>query len=355
MLLAAGVVVATALTSRCPAQNGRYPDTPPANMGAQADEERPPYKILDIHQTPGIGSIDYVTADSAGRRLYVPRGNQILVFNLDSFEKVGAISNATAHGVAVDPSSGHGFCSSSPVVMWDTKTLATITNIPVEGDPDGIFYEPYTGRVFVFSHTAPNATVIEGGSGTILGTIDLGGKPEQAVSDGEGSFYVDLEDKSSVAKVDARTLKVTARFDLQGNGQPAGLALDPKSHVLFVACRNPAVCLVVNTEDGGRITTTIPIGAGTDGAGFIAKTGEAFSSQRDGTLSFITERNRYTYEAGQILQTRPGAKTSTLDTANNHIILTAVERPPTTAGTDGGAAGNSAQTPTMLDIIVVGR
>src|SRR6476619_557905 len=121
-----------------------------------------PYKILKTTQTMGVGGIDYVYADNDGRRLYVPRGSQVLVFDLDTLQASGSITNARARGVAVDPVSHHGFCSSSPVVMWDTKTLETIKTIDVQGGPDGILFEPLTERIYVFSHRAPNATVIDG-------------------------------------------------------------------------------------------------------------------------------------------------------------------------------------------------
>jgi hypothetical protein len=44
----------------------------------------------------GSGAIDYVYADNDGRRPYVPRGNQVLVFDLDTLKSVGAIPNARA-------------------------------------------------------------------------------------------------------------------------------------------------------------------------------------------------------------------------------------------------------------------
>src|SRR5437016_12824610 len=129
---------------------------------AQADACAKPYKIVNTAQFLGSGGIDYVYADNDGRRLYVPRGSQVLVFDLDTLKSAGAITNARARGVAVDPKSHHGFCSSSPVVMWDTKTLDTIKTIPVQGRPDGIVFEPLTERIYVLSHTQPNATVIDG-------------------------------------------------------------------------------------------------------------------------------------------------------------------------------------------------
>ena len=209
------------------------------------------YKIVNTAQLMGAGGIDYVYADSDGRRLYVPRANQVLVFDLDTLKPAGSVTNARARGATVDPKSGHGFCSSSPVVMWDTKTLETIKTIDVQGRPDGILFEPLTERVYIFSHTAPNATVIDAKDGTVIGTIDLGGAPEQAQSDGAGHLYVDLEDKDQIAVVDVNTLKVTAHYDLGGKGGgPGGLGLDAKNHILFAMCHDPQTCVILNANDG---------------------------------------------------------------------------------------------------------
>src|SRR5216683_924334 len=298
---------------------------------SQAAPEDKPYKIINSTQTMGTGRIDYVYADSDGRRLYIPRGSEVLVFDLDTLKSVGVIPNSSARGAAVDPKTHHGFCSSSPVVMWDTKTLETIKTIDVQGRPDGILFEPLTERIYVFSHSAPNATVIEAKDGSVVGTIDLGGAPEQAASDGQGHLYVDLEDKDNVAVVDVKTLKVTAHYDLGGKGGgPAGLGFDAKNHILFAMCHEPQTCVILNAEDG-KILGTLPIGRGTDNGGFNPATMEAFSSQGDGTLTIIKEKSPTTFEVEQTVQTKSRAKTCTLDTRNNQIILITTE--PTPAGT----------------------
>jgi len=154
---------------------------------AQSGLDAKPYQIVKSSQTMGDGGIDYVYADNDGRRVYVPRGDKVLVFDLDTLKSAGAIPNARARGVAVDPVSHHGFCSSSPVVMWDAKSLETIKTIPVEGRPDGIVFEPLTERIYVLSHSQPNATVIDAKDGSVVGTIDLGGAPEQAATNPPGA------------------------------------------------------------------------------------------------------------------------------------------------------------------------
>lgn len=350
-----------------------------ALTSAAATSTSNPYKVLKTTQTMGTGGTDYVYADNDNRRLYVPRGNQVLVFDLETLKSAGAIPNARAHGVAVDPKAQHGFCSSSPVVMWDAKTLETIKTIDVEGRPDGILFEPLTERIYVLSHSAPNVTVINGKDGSVAGTIDLGGAPEQAASDGQGHLYVDLEDKDNIAVVDVNALKVTAHYDLAGKGGgPGGLGLDAKNHILFAMCHDPQTCVVLSAEDG-KILTTLPIGRGTDGGGFNPNTMEAFSSQGDGTLTIIKEVSPTSFEVEQNVETKPRARTCTLDTKNDQIILITVEPAPapasTTEATNAAAGSQTAATgaggeqtgerkkgkkggrggPGLLDIVVVGR
>ena len=322
-----------------------------------------PYKILKTAKTGGDGGFDYVYADSDGRRLYIPRtgqtGARITVFNLDTLEAAGEIPNANARGAAVDPKTGHGFASSKPVVMWNTKDLSVVKTIDVDGAPDGIMFDPFNERVWVFSHRAPNATIIDAKDGTIVSTLDLGGQPEQAASDGKGHIYVDLEDKNQIAAVDAKSLTVTAHWDISSKcGGPGGLGFDVKNHVLFASCHEPANMVILSSEDG-HIFNALPIGMGTDGATFNPATMEAFSSNGDGTLTIIKENSPTDFVVEQNLQTMTRAKTLTLDSKTNHILLIAAEyTPPPTPPTPppaGGRGGRGQMVPGSFTILSVGK
>ena len=233
---------------------------------------------------------------------------------------------------------------------------ATIKAIDVDGGPDGMLYDAFNDRVYVLSHRAPNATVINAADGSVVGTIDLGGMPEQAASDGKGHIYIDIEDKANIAVVDAKTLAVTAHYDLEGKGGVcAGLALDVKNNILFAACRNPQNMVILNAADG-KILETLPIGAGTDGALFNPKTMEAFSSQGDGTLTVIKENSPTNFVVEQNLETMRTAKTMTLDVKTNHILLIAAEfGQPTTPPPAGGRGGRGPMVPDSFSILVVGK
>jgi DNA-binding beta-propeller fold protein YncE len=319
-----------------------------------------PYKVLDTAQVFGTGGIDYVFADNDARRVYVPRGGQTYVFGLDSHKLIGSITNISGHGVAIDTKSHHGFSSSNPVGMFDTETMQKIKAIDVQGRPDGILLEPVTGKVFIFSHVAPSITMIDPKDGSVAGTIEVGGAMEQAQSDGNGRLYVDVEDEKKIAVIDLKTLKVITKYDLGATaGEPGGLGLDAKNHILFAMCARPNVCVILNADDG-KILATLPIGNGTDGGGFNPNTMEAFSSQRDGTLTIIKESSPTSFAVEQNVETKAGCKTCSLDSKNNRIVLICTERAPqpatgeTNAPAAGGQRGGRGG-PGNLDVLWVGR
>jgi DNA-binding beta-propeller fold protein YncE len=327
--------------------------------GAQPISAAEPYKILDMTQVMGSGGIDYVYVDSDGRRVYVPRGGQTYVFDSDSHKLVGSIANIAGHGVAVDPETHHGFSSSKPLGMFDTQTMQKIKSIDVEGRPDGILFEPLTKQIYVFSHQSPSITMIDPKDGSVSGTIQVGGAMEQAQSDGKGRLFVDVEDEKKVAVIDVKEHRLITKYDLGDKaGEPGGLGLDIQNNLLFAMCSNPNVCVVLNAQTG-KVLATLPIGNGTDGGGFNPKTMEAFSSQRDGTLTIIKENSPTSFEVEETVKTKPGCKTCSLDTKNDRIVLICTER-----SSQAGSASPSGEPrdqrrgqggPGNLDVLWVGR
>jgi len=333
-----------------------------ASLGlAQQTPTAGPYKVLKTVKVGGDGGFDYVNADVVGRRLYVPRSGptaRITVFDLDTLEPAGEIPGVSGHGAVVDPKTNHGFVTSNPVVMFDSKTLAVIKTIAVQGNPDGILFDAFNEHVYDLSHSAPHATVIDAKDGSIVGTIDLGGAPEQAVTDGKGHVYIDVEDKGNVAVVDAKTLAVTAHYDVSGKaGTCAGLAMDIKNRVLFVSCRAPHVMVILNADDG-NIITTLPLSGVTDGTVFDPATMEAFSSHAEGTLDVIKENSPTSFVVEQVVTTMPSAKTLTLDTKTNRILVIAAmfdPPPPGTPPPSNGRVARGPMVPGSFSILMVSK
>src|SRR5216684_3407242 len=275
---------------------------------------------------------------------------RLTIFNLDTLEPVGEIAGVGGQGAAVDPKSGHGFTSSKPVSMFDTKTMRLIKTIDAgAAQPDGIYFDAFNERVYVFSHPTKDATVIDAKDGAVLGTIDLGGVPEQGVADGKGMLYVVMQDAvGSVTAVDVKTMKATGHYSFVDKGGCNGLGLDVKNRVLFAACGrsgNPPVqpaqpMMVILSATDGKILASLPLAGGSDGAAFNPATMEAFSTHGNGTMTIVKEKSPTSFEVEQNLQTMLGARTLTLDTKTNHILTMSVERgpappPPPTGGRGG--------------------
>jgi len=330
-----------------------------------------PYKILNTTKVGGDGGFDYLTADPANRTLYVARSGpagHVVVYNLDTLAQVGDIAGVSAHGAAVDDATGHGFATSKPITMFDAKTFAVIKKIDTAGNPDGYINDPSTHRFYVLSHTAPNVTVIDDKDGTVLGTIDLGGAPEQAQLDGKGKMFIDLEDKDAIAVVDTAGMKMIGKYDVSSQGGGcAGLSMDTKNGILFAACRDKNNVIILSAADG-HIITTLPIGVGCDGATFNPATMESFSSQGDGTLTVIKENSPTSFVVEQTVKTPTRAKTITLDPKTGHLYLMTAEygapaappAPPAggaapAQGGPGGFRGRAPMVPGSFSIVVVGK
>jgi DNA-binding beta-propeller fold protein YncE len=334
-----------------------------------------PYRVLKTAKVGGEGGWDYIYADVAGRRLYIPRrGGQagsgvqtrLTIFNLDTLAPEGEIAGIGGNGAAVDPKSGHGFTSSKPVSMFDTKTNTLIKTIDVgAAQPDGIYSDPLNQRVYVFSHPTKDAIVIDAKDGAVLGKIDLGGVPEQGVGDGKGMLYVVMQDaQGSVTAVDAKTMKAVAHYPLGDHGRCNGLALDVKNHVLFAACGNSGTppaqpakpTMVVLSAKDGKILSTLPLAGGSDGAAFNPSTKEAFSTHGNGTLTVVKEKSATKFDVEQNLQTMNGARTIAFDSKTGRIFTMSQERgpaPPAPAG--GGRAPQGTVVPGSFTILMIGK
>jgi len=330
---------------------------------AQQASSTGPYKVLKTAKVGGEGGFDYISADVKARRLYIPRGGpagQLTVFDLDTLEPAGAIANVSAGGAAVDPKSHHGFSTTKPVTMWDAATLKVIKTIEVEGRPDGILCDSYDQRVWVLSHQPPHATVIDAKEGAVVGTLDLGGAPEQAVSDGKGTIYVNITDKANVAVVDVKNRKVTAHYDVSSKGVTggSGLALDAKHHILFSYYRQPSPTVVILDAKNGNILTTLPTGMGVDTVAFNPNTMEAISAEFAGSMTFIKENSPTSFTVEQTLETMRGAKTLTLDTKTGHLLTMTAEWAPPAPDAKPGPAGRPPRGPMIpgsFSILMVGK
>jgi DNA-binding beta-propeller fold protein YncE len=301
---------------------------------------------------------DYVTVDSAARRVYLSHGTEIKVIDADS----GAlISNITGlkqdHGVAVASEFGRGFISDGAqgkVIIFDLKTLKVTGEAKADNDADCVIYDPSSKHVFVMNGDPHSSTVIDAKSGNVLGTIELGGGPEFAVADGKGTVYINLEDKSELVAVDAATMKIKSRWPLAPAGAPTALAMDVPHHRLFSAGRNPQM-LVVLDSDSGKVIQSFPISAGVDAAAYDPETGMIFVSTREGMVHVFHEDSPDKFSEAETIKTEFGAKTMGLDTKTHNLFLDTADFGAAPAPTADRPHPNRAPIQGTFHVLVYGR
>lgn len=159
-------------------------------------------------------------------------------------------------------------------------------------------------------------------------TIPLAGKPEFSQTDGHGKIYVNIEDASSIAEINAVSLKVENLWPIDPGEEPSGLALDNENHRLFSVCGNKL--MTVTDVGSGKVITSVPIGDGCDGVAFDAVAKRIYSSNGEGTMTVIQQLDADHYKVLETFTTVPGARTITIHKASHHLYLSAAEMEPGT-------------------------
>jgi WD40 repeat protein len=315
------------------------------------------YHVIKTYKVGGEGGWDYLTADSAARRVYISRGTHVIVLDADTGKSVGDIPDTPGvHGIALAPELGRGFTSNGregTVSIFDIKTLAVSNKVKVGENPDAILYDPATKRVFTFNGRSHDSSAIDAASGKVLGTIQLDGKPEFAASDGKGEIFVNIEDKSELTAIDPSKLEVKAKWPLAPCTEPTGLSIDRKHRRLFVGCDNKMMAVV--DADSGKVVATPEIGEGVDATRFDPETGLAFAScGEDGVLTVLKEESPDKFTAENI-PTEQGARTMALDEKTHSIfVVTAKFGPPPPATADNPHPRHTILPDTFV-VLVVGK
>jgi DNA-binding beta-propeller fold protein YncE len=307
---------------------------------------------------PGDYGWDYLTADSEGRRLYVSHDQEVVVLDLDSGAIVGKVPGSDVHGIAVVRELGRGFISATDpgsVIIFDLKTLAVIGKVKVGGDPNAIFYDSYTKRVFTADRGSKRVSAIDPKSGKVVGMVEgLGGKTEHAVADEAGHVFLNMQDLGTLLKIDAQTMKVTNTWKLPGCELPSSMDMDRKTHRIFIGCRSGVMAVV--DASTGRIVTTQPIGKGVDATEYDSGRGLIyFSTGADGAMWVFHEDTPEKYTLVETVKTQAGARTMAVDRKTGRAYLSAAEFGPRSEAEPGKAPPRAPMIPGSFSVLVFGE
>ncbi len=315
------------------------------------------YRLLQTIPVPGDDGWDHPTIDAAARRLYVSHGTHVVVIDVDSGKLVGKIDKTPGvHVIALDPESGRGFISNggaASLTIFNPKTLETIGEVKSTGmNPGPTVYDPATKRIFTFNLNTHDATIIDSKEGKVVGTIDLGGRPELAATDAKGHVFVNLVEKNAVLQIDSRKMAAGESWPLGSCERPGTIAIDRNNGRLFVGCANGV--MVVLDANNGRQITTVPIGLGRDDAAYDPQTRRIYSSNGEGTVTVIQQESPDKYGVLETIKTAPGARSMALDPKTHKIFLPLFDRGPPPPATEQNPNPRGNVIPGSFRVLVFG-
>jgi YVTN family beta-propeller protein len=312
------------------------------------------FVIRKVFHIKSSGGWDYLAVSPVNNNLYVSHGTQVNILNKITGDSVGIIPHTLGvHGIAFAAPYNRGYISNgrlNNVYVFDMTTDLVIDSITTGKNPDAMCYDPFSRKLLVSNGRSEDLTVIDPSADKVVATIPLGGAPEEAVPDGTGNIFINLEDKNEIVVVDINKMKVTSHIPLGPGQAPAGLAIDTKRGILFSGCGNRKMVIV--DAKNRKILQTLPIGGHCDGVVFDAGTGNVLTSNGEGTMTIIHTISgtvpKYRVEGN--VPTRRGARTITRDAKTGMVYLP-------TADYEAGAAGSRERAkmiPGTFQVLVLG-
>jgi YVTN family beta-propeller protein len=321
-----------------------------------AQQANGPFRVQAEWRIGGDGFWDYMAVDPASKLLYLTHGDHVTVVDTHQGKQVADITGLHGtHGVVFSPDGVHGYITdggANQVAEFNRKTNTIEKTIPAGTGPDGELFEPVTKTVWAFNGRSHDATVIDTATNTVVATVALPGKPEFPVADGRGYVFDNIEDKSEIVKINAKTHTVEATWPILPCEGPSGLAIDRKHRRLFAVCDGK---MAVVDADSGKVVATPTIGDGPDAARFSDAGQYAFSSNGAGTLTVVHEDDQDHYTVVQNLATKRGARTLAMDPGGQRLYVVTAEFGPRPAPTADHPHPRPTIVPGSFEVIAIGK
>lgn len=289
-------------------------------------------RVVKTFKIGGDGGWDYIALND--QKLYVSHSTQVNIIDENTGDSLGIIEGtAGVHGIAFDEELKKGYTSNGKlnnVFVFDLGTNKIIKQIATGDNPDAIMLEPFSNEIITCNGKGNSLSIIDPNKDSVVATIDVMGRPEEAASDGKGMLYVNLEDKNEIAVVDLKTNTLVNRWAIRPGEGATGLAIDTKTNRLFAGCDNKKL-MVLDSRDG-KIITSLPIGEGCDGVVFNEGDQMIYTSNGEGNITAIKEDGEGKFKVTETIATMEGARTLTIDKNSGTLYLPFADREP---GKDG--------------------
>ncbi len=291
---------------------------------ADAGESPSPLSLETQIPMPDVkGRIDHLSVDLKGRRLFVAavENHTVEIIDLKSGKDVHTLTDlAEPQGVFYEPSTNRLFvaCGDGVVKIFDGTTFRVLTSVRFTDDADNIRYDQRDHRVIVGYAGAKQLRKREEGNGG-LGFLDSNGKrtggvvidahPESFQLEKSGSrVFVNVPDRKEIEVIDLVGRSTVVRWPIASEENNFPMALDESHKRLLVGCWAPPRLLVFDTETGKQ-TGSVEIAGKTDDLFYDADRARVYVLTSPGFLEVFQQNDPDHYDQLARYPTPPGTQT----------------------------------------------
>jgi DNA-binding beta-propeller fold protein YncE len=278
---------------------------------------------------PGRASrFDYQAVDAIGRRLYIAHlgDSSLVAFDLDGQRVIQEVSGLpSVHGVVAAPEKHLIFATATAektLALIDDRTFQVQARVPAGQYPNGLAYDPRSGRVFVSNNTGVGVGVVDVGTAHALPGIDVGGGAGNTQYDADsGHVLAAVHGRAYLADIDPVASQVASRIALHGVQTCHGLLVAPGQRLAFAACHGAGPSLVVIDLVARRQTMTLPLPPDVDVLAFDPGLQRLYAASEPGTVAvFAVAADRTVTELGRGF-VGPNAHSVAVDPATHRVYF----------------------------------
>jgi YVTN family beta-propeller protein len=289
--------------------------------GLAAAQQTPPLVLQQTVPLPGIvGKFDHFAIDLTGKRLFVAAtGNHsVEVIDLSTGKVEQSISGlGKPHGLAWVASTHTLYVADGDLAelrQYRGLPLALAGSIKLSEDADDMVYNGSNHLLFVGhggSEAAPaRIAVVDTDGFRLKADIAVASHPEALEIDQQNQrIFANIADSNEVAVLDGAGNAVTGKWKLSGAGHNVPLTYDTERHVLYIACRTPAVLLALDAATGQELAR-IPTGEGADDIFFDSRVHRIYVIAGAGEVNVYQADVRGVLRSVGTVSTIAGAKTA---------------------------------------------
>lgn len=298
---------------------------------AFAQEAAPalPYQMTDRVTLPsGDTGWDYVKFEPGSSRLFMGRlGDGLTVYDVDRGQPIMTMENSVgANGPVLLPKYNRGYVAmdDGTLLSFDLKALKVIarTKLASDGGLNSGSLDPATGRLHIITGTRPAEATwfsIDAATGKLLATTRFPfRKMDDPAADGKGNLYAPARLDGIVLKLDSRTLKEQARWDVGCN--VSKMKYLAATNRLLGACTGDKPAVFLMDPANGNILSRVTIGKGLDALAYDEERERIVSSNYEGSMTVI-QRDGDSLRVSATIRTAFGARMMDIDHRNGRLYL----------------------------------